>query len=349
MPDASRTAPNEDQKPIKRRKLVRVGYKSSRGTMFCGKIEDFLKSTVAHELTGKVQLIFTSPPFPLNTKKAYGNRQGEEFSKWLADLAPEFKKLLTPNGSIVMEMGNAWEPGKPVMSVLALQSLLEFLRKGTLELAQQFICYNPARLPSPAQWVNVDRIRLKDAYTHLWWMAPTDRPYADNRNVLQPYSKSMLDLLRTKKYNAGKRPSEHNIGEKSFLRDNSGAIPANVLTISNTGNGDVYQRYCRENEIKPHPARMPLALPEFFIKFLTKENDLVMDPFAGSNTTGAVAQRLNRRWVAVEANDDYVKSSRSRFMRLKAKKNDSHRTAEGPATRRNASQSRDGADRVPLH
>jgi site-specific DNA-methyltransferase (cytosine-N4-specific) len=294
--------------------------------MFQGTIEAFLQSPRSAEYAGKVQLIFTSPPFPLNRKKAYGNKQGEEFSTWLADLAPNLKKLLTPTGSIVMEMGNAWEPGRPVMSVLALESLLQFLKKGELQLAQQFICYNPARLPSPAQWVNVDRIRLKDAYTHVWWMAATDRPYADNRQVLTPYSKSMLHLLKTGKYNSGKRPSEHHIGKTSFLTKNKGAIPANVLTITNTGTGDVYQKYCRENGIKPHPARMPVALPEFFIKLLTKGDDLVMDPFAGSNTTGAVAQQLKRKWISVEAKDEYIESSKSRFVMRKVDTNDKQRT-----------------------
>ena len=311
------------------RKSIVIGYKTSRGIMFQGKIEAFLQSPRASMFAGKVQLIFTSPPFPLNRRKAYGNKQGEEFSQWLADLAPDLKKLLTPTGSIVIEMGNAWEPGRPVMSVLALESLLQFRKKGDLQLAQQFICYNPARLPSPAQWVNVDRIRLKDAYTHVWWMAATDRPYADNRKVLTPYSKSMLHLLETGKYNSGKRPSEHHIGKTSFLTKNEGAIPANVLTITNTGTGDVYQKYCREHGIKPHPARMPIALPEFFIKLLTKEGDLVMDPFAGSNTTGAIAQQLKRKWIAVEAEKGYVESSRSRFMRRKAKSDDLKRNAKG--------------------
>ena len=232
------------QAPQRKRKSVVIGYKTSRGTMFQGKIEAFLQSPRAAKYASKVQLIFTSPPFPLNRKKAYGNEQGEAFSTWLAGLASELKKLLTPTGSIVVEMGNAWEPGRPVMSVLALESLLQFLKKGDLCLAQQFICYNPARLPSPAQWVNVDRIRLKDAYTHVWWMSATDRPYANNRNVLTPYSKSMLHLLETGKYNAGKRPSEHHIGKKSFLKRNGGAIPANVLTITNTGTRDTYQAYC---------------------------------------------------------------------------------------------------------
>lgn len=322
-------------KKERKRKPVVVGYRTNRGVMFKGKIEDFLRSPRAAEYAGKVQLIFTSPPFPLNRKKAYGNKQGEEFSRWLADLAPDLKKLLTPTGSIVVEMGNAWEPKRPVMSVLALESLLQFLRKGDLQLAQQFICYNPARLPSPAQWVNVKRIRLKDSYTHVWWMAATDTPYADNRKVLNPYSKSMLNLLKTGKYNSGKRPSEHHIGRTSFLRKNGGAIPANVLTITNTGTGDAYQRYCRERGIKPHPARMPSALPEFFIKLLTKENNLVMDPFGGSNTTGAAAQKLGRRWIAVEAEEGYVRSSRSRFIKRKAKRDDDKRTASGHTGSRN--------------
>jgi len=323
----------------RKRKSVVIGYKTSSGIMFKGKIEDFLSSPRALEYAGKVQLIFTSPPFPLNRKKAYGNKLGEEFRKWLGDLAPGLKKLLSPKGSIVVEMGNAWEPKRPVMSVLALESLLEFRRKGDLQLAQQFICYNPARLPSPAQWVNVERIRLKDAYTNIWWMAATDKPYANNRKVLNPYSKSMLNLLKTRKYNSGKRPSEHHIGKTSFLRKNGGAIPANVLTIANTGAGDPYQRYCREQGIKPHPARMPSALPEFFIKLLTKKNGLVMDPFGGSNTTGAAAQKLERRWIAVEAEEEYVKSSRSRFMRRKAKPNDPKRTTAGHTGSRNGKRS----------
>jgi DNA modification methylase len=283
--------------------------------MYCCQSEDFFASSLAKRYAGKVQLIFTSPPFPLNRKKAYGNLRGDQYSAWLANFAVLFKNMLTPTGSIVLEMGNAWEAGQPVMSTLALEGLLEFLKQGSLKLAQQFICYNPARLPSPAQWVNVERIRLKDSYTHIWWMAATERPYADNRNVLKPYSTAMLNLLRTGRYNSGKRPSEHNVGKKSFLTNNNGAIPSNVLTFSNTGNADPYQTYCREHDLQLHPARMPIGLPEFFIKFLTKPGDLVLDPFAGSNTSGAAAESLKRRWVAIEPQKDYVSGSLGRFTR----------------------------------
>jgi site-specific DNA-methyltransferase (cytosine-N4-specific) len=291
----------------------RVAYRTDRGVMVRGSAEGFLASPLAKAHRGRVQLIFTSPPFPLNRKKRYGNLIGDAYVKWLADLAPELAKLLAPDGSIVMEMGNAWEPGEPVMSTLALRSLLAFLEKGGLHLCQQFICYNPARLPSPTQWVNVERIRVKDSYTHVWWMAPTKRPQADNRQVLKKYSVSMLKLLKAKKYNAGARPSQHNIGAKSFLKDNSGAIPSNVLILPNTRTNDEYQAYCRKRRLPLHPARMPIGLPEFFIKFLTKPKNLVLDPFAGSNTTGAAAEKLKRRWMAVEPCEDYVVGSSGRF------------------------------------
>lgn len=281
--------------------------------MLLGKVEDFFEAHLGKQRRGKAHLIFTSPPFPLNRKKKYGNLRGDAYIEWLAAFAQPMRRLLKPDGSIVLEMGNAWEPGKPVMSTLALRALLRFLDAGNLQLCQQFICYNPARLPSPAEWVNVRRIRVKDAYTHVWWMAPSDQPQADNRRVLRAYSAAMLELLRTKKYTSGKRPSQHDIGAESFLKDNGGAIPSNVLTISNTRNQDPYYTYCRERGLPLHPARMPMDLPEFFIKFLTRPGELVLDPFAGSNTTGAAAERLGRRWVSIEPNPDYVRGSIGRF------------------------------------
>jgi site-specific DNA-methyltransferase (cytosine-N4-specific) len=200
------------------------------------------------------------------------------------------------------------------MSTLGLEALLGFKKRGDLVLCQQFVWHNPARLPTPIEWVNKRRIRVKDSYTHVWWLAKGDHPVANNRRVLVPYSGSMRSLLKTGKYNSGKRPSEHNIGATSFLKDNGGAIPSNVLSISNTEGGDAYHAYCRSHGIKPHPARMPVALAEFFVKFLTRPGDLVLDPFAGSNTTGAAAERHGRRWVVVEAEPDFIDGSRGRFV-----------------------------------
>lgn len=292
---------------------MKVAYRTKYGVFYQGAIEKALCSKKFEKYKGKVNLIFTSPPFPLNRKKKYGNLQGEEYITWLADLGTLFRDYLTEDGSIVIEVGNSWEPRRPVMSTLALRSLLAFLDNGGYSLCQQFVWNNPAKLPSPVQWVNVERNRVKDSFTYIWWMGKTDSPKADNRNVLVEYSASMKSLLKSKKYNAGRRPSEHSIGEKSFLTNNQGAIPSSVITAANTHSGTNYQKYCKEHGLEPHPARMPATLPEFFIKFLTEPGDLVLDPFGGSNTTGAVAEQLNREWLSVELNEEYIKGSVGRF------------------------------------
>lgn len=303
------------------------------GHLYIGKSEDLLGGSLGSELRGKVQLIFTSPPFPLNQKKQYGNLQGDEYVNWLVSFAPLFADLLTPTGSIVMELGNAWEPGRPIQSLLPLQSLLNFVqhKDAHLRLCQEFICHNPARLPSPAQWVTIERVRVTDSYTHIWWMSKTDKPKADNRNVLRPYSHSTKQMHQRGTFNAGGRPSGHTVSKDSFLKDNGGSImqnvlemepiesqrgirlPTNAFSIAHTNSNDYYIRTCRENNVIPHPARMPLQLINFFIHFLTEPGDLVLDPFAGSNATGFCAQSAGRKWVSIEADQNYAQHSTIRF------------------------------------
>lgn len=316
-------------------------YETDLGAAYCGDSLKVLKSKPLQEHRGKVQLAFTSPPFPLNTKKSYGNLQGEAYIRWFAKFAPLLRDIVTEDGSIVIEIGNAWMPGQPTMSTHVLEAFLRFLKKGDLHLCQEFIWYNPARLPSPIEWVNKERSRVKDAFTRIWWMSPNPRPKADNRKVLREYSSSMKRLIETGKYNAGARPSEHHIGADSFKTNNNGAIPPNVggvdalpsldsiitpkgfaeyleettnlLKAANTLSSDGYRRFCLDRGAPIHPARMPSTLVEFFVKFLTDEGDTVLDPFAGSNTTGAVTQSLARRWLSVEADWTYAAHSVGRF------------------------------------
>lgn len=257
-----------------KKKRQKIYYKTKKGTYILGDSYKELQNGLATDLKGKVNLIITSPPFPLNNKKKYGNLQGEAYKEWFVSLAKIFENLLAKDGSIVIEIGNSWEPGRPVQSLLHLESLLGFVKRSNLRLVQEFICYNPSKLPSPAQWVTVNRIRTVDSYTHIWWIAKTDYPKADNSKVLRPYSKSMKQLLKRESYNSGKRPSEHVISDKSFLKNNGGSIahnffeiesldskrqvrlPHNVLSFSNTSSNEYYLNACRKNSIIPHPARM---------------------------------------------------------------------------------------------
>lgn len=315
-------------------KRITSSYTTKYGRMYCGESEEVLNKWPPSHYKSRIQLVFTSPPFPLNRKKKYGNLNGEEYIKWLASFGPILKEFLTEDGSIVIELGNAWEQGKPVMSTLPLKALLSFLEEAKLHLCQEFIVYNPAKLPTPAQWVNVERIRVKDAFTRVWWMSTNERPKANNKKVLTKYSDSMKDLLKRGTYNSGRRPSEHNIGKKSFLTDHGGAIPPNVLVssveemlpdlievlpIANTGSNSRFQKYCREHEIHLHPARMPTRLVEFFMDFLTDPGDIVLDPFAGSNTTGVVAEYMKRKWISIEAKPEYIEASQVRFTIPRAK------------------------------
>lgn len=297
-----------------RRKRPVTIYRAARGSVIIGKCETVLQTkTFRKKYLGKIKLIFTSPPFPLNKKKKYGNLQGEEYVKWLSAFGPLFAEYLTPDGSVVMELGNAWEPGSPTQSTLPYKALLGFLEAGKFKLCQEIIYHNPATLPAPAQWVTIERIRLKNSTSKLWWMSRVEKPDAHNSRVLTPYSKSMLKLLERGTYNSGKRPSEHNVSEKGFLKRHGGAIRPNLIQVSNTGNASAYQRFCNDEGITLHPARMPEKVPELFIQFLTKESEIVLDPFSGSNTTGMVADRLSRRWVSIEADPEYATSGLAWF------------------------------------
>ena len=292
---------------------IKTAYKTKLGHCYEGDIDNILKSKAFTKYKNKVDLILTSPPFPLNRKKKYGNLNGKEYLNWLAGFAVKVRDFLSEDGSIVIELGNSWEANDPVMSTLPLKALLEFQEKGKYYLCQHFIWFNTAKLPSPVQWVNIERVRVKDAFTHIWWLSKTPNPKANNRKVLEAYSESMKKLLKNKKYNSGHRPSEHLIGEKSFLKDNKGAIPSNVLIGANTQSTSKYIEHCKKNNIELHPARMPEFIPEFFINFLTDAGDLVFDPFGGSNTTGWIAEKLKRKWIAVDINESYIKGSEGRF------------------------------------
>jgi len=286
---------------------VEAYYETQSGAAFLGGSGQFL----THIRTGSINLILTSPPFALTRKKEYGNKSADEYVEWFLQFAPEFRRVLRGDGSLVVDFGGAYLPGAPVRSVYQFEVLVRLCREHGYYLAQEFFHYNPARLPAPAEWVNVRRIRVKDSVNVVWWLSKGEFPKANNRAVLRPYSSSMEHLLRNG-YKATLRPSGHDISG-NFSKRNRGAIPPNLLELANTESNSEYLRRCKAAGIRPHPARFPSAFADFFIRFLTDEGDVVLDPFAGSNTTGAAAETLGRRWIAFELHQKYLDGSRLRF------------------------------------
>jgi site-specific DNA-methyltransferase (cytosine-N4-specific) len=268
-----------------------------------------------HYLAGQekqsVDLIVTSPPFGLVRKKDYGNVESHDYLEWFKPFGKEFARVLKPTGSLVVDIGGAWIPGQPTRSLYHFELAIMLCRELGFHLAQELFWWNPSKLPTPAEWVTVRRIRVKDAVDVVWWFSPTPWPKASNKRVLAPYSDAMRGLLKNG-YRAKLRPSGHDISKK-FSWDNGAAIPPNLIAVPNTESNSYYLRFCEKHGIKPHPARFPAALPEFFVRMLTDRGDVVLDPFAGSCVTGEVSERLRRKWTCVEMREEYLRGALGRF------------------------------------
>lgn len=286
-------------------------YRTKLGKAIVGNSEDYLPQLESDS----VDLVMTSPPFALLRQKAYGNLDQSEYVDWLLSFGPLVKRILKPTGSFVIDLGGAYQKGLPIRSLYNFRTLIRLCDECGFHLAEEFFWHNPAKLPSPIEWVNKRKIRAKDSVNTIWWLSKTEFPKADVRNVLAPYSDRMKKLIEDpeKFYKAKKRPSGHDI-ETSFGKDNGGAIPSNLLQLPNTESNSAHIRLCKLFGFAPHPARFPKTLPTFFIKYLTDPDDLVVDIFGGSNTTGDAAEALSRRWLYVESDFEYAISSAFRFM-----------------------------------
>lgn len=269
---------------------------------------EYMRNSILDE---SVDLIFTSPPFALLRKKDYGNVEEDKYVAWFEKFAYEFFRILKPTGSLVIDIGGSWIPGQPTRSLYHFELLIMLCRKINFHLAQEFYWWNPSKLPTPAEWVNVRRIRVKDAVNCVFWLSKTPWPKASNKRVLAPYSDSMLDLIQNG-YQAKLRPSGHDISEK-FQRNNGGAIPPNLIALPNTESNSAYLRYCKKKNVKPHPARFPSRLPELFVRMLTDSGDTVFDPFGGSCVTGEVCENLQRNWTCCEIVPEYIEGAKGRF------------------------------------
>jgi len=262
-----------------------------------------------------VDLIVTSPPFGLVRKKSYGNKDADCYVEWFRPFAEGMRRVLKEQGSLVIDIGGAWKRGIPTRSLYHFELLITLCKDYGFHLCEEHYWWNPAKLPTPAEWVNIRRIRVKDAINCVWWLSQSPWPKASNKRILAPYSKSMRSLLKNG-YTPKLRPSGHDISDK-FSKDNGGSVPPNLIALANTESNGIYQDYCRANDLPIHPARFPSRIPEYFIRFLSDEGDLVVDPFAGSCVTGEAAESLKRNWICCELSEEYLKGARARFLGAK--------------------------------
>jgi hypothetical protein len=158
-------------------------YTGRRGSAYFGDSQEILPQVP----DDSVDLIFTSPPYALEFKKAYGNAGKDEYVSWFLTFARQFFRILKPEGSFVLNIGGSCNKGAPTRSLYHFKLLIALVEEVGFHLAQECFWYNPAKLPMPAEWVTVRRIRIKDSVEYLWWLSKTAWPKADNRKVLRPY------------------------------------------------------------------------------------------------------------------------------------------------------------------
>lgn len=286
-------------------------YQTKLGAAYCGDSRELITELA----DDSVNLVLTSPPFALQRQKDYRELAQHEYVDWLSGFAEALIPKLKSDGSLVIDLGGAYEKGTPSRSLYNFRVLLKLCDDLGYTLAQDFYWHNPSKLPSPIEWVNKRKLRAKDTVNTVWWFSKTPWPKADVSKVLAEYSDRMKKLLQDPEafYTPKLRPSGHDIST-GFGKDNGGAIPANLLQIPNSESNGVYLAGCKALGIKAHPARFPAKLPQFFIRMLTEPSDLVVDIFAGSNTTGMVAEQEGRRWMAFDERRDFLAASAFRFL-----------------------------------
>ena len=260
-----------------------------------------------------VDLLFTSPPYPILRGKAYGTWAVDEWLEWMGDLATDWRKMLRPTGSLMVNLGTVWQPGQPTVDPYIERFVIKMIDDLGFYLADRLYWHNPTKMAAPMPWVAIKRVRVKQSIEPVLWFSKEPNPKSDNRRVLQPYKEKTKQRYIGKKSDVVKRPSGYGLGENSFSKDNGGSIPHSLIIEPNSSSNDAYRRACRAAEMPIHPATFPSALPEFAIKLTTEPGDLVYDPFLGSATTAAAAENLGRRWVGSERSLAYLAGSAFRF------------------------------------
>jgi site-specific DNA-methyltransferase (cytosine-N4-specific) len=230
--------------------------------------------------TGCCTLVTFAPPFVRDDEET----APEPYLEWMSPLFDQFARILRPGGSVVMELGNQWARGTeiPKRSTISYEVLAHLFTRGGWHLLQELHWYNPGFLPTDRRWLD-DRIRFRDSVTPFYWMART----LDVR----------VDTSRVWGRQAGTLAS----------------ADGNLLAI---GDGPDDVDYVAQATASGHGEfldRQPAGIPRFFIDLLTVEDELVVDPFGGSCTTGMVAEQRSRRWICIEATTRSLQTARLRF------------------------------------
>jgi site-specific DNA-methyltransferase (cytosine-N4-specific) len=285
-------------------------YTTSLGSFLWGHAEDVISSLDR----GSVNLVFTSPPYPLLRKKEYGNLNGEAYLNWLEDILGLHLEALAPHASLLVNLGEAYEQrGSPALSTYREELTIRARKNLGLSLFGKYYWHNPSKPPA-GHWVTHAKCRPKNDAEEILWFAKTgESPRFYGENALRPYGATMRKLLERGGDSRAKRPSGHGDSKNGFSVDRGGSWPGQVISLPNAASNGPYFSFCRDHGLPPHPARFPEKLAHLMVSTHSQKGDLLFDPFGGSGTMAEMAEALERRWVVGERDLNYSISSIGRF------------------------------------
>lgn len=295
-------------------KLTLVAFSTRLGVALWSRVEDAFSAP----LDVPISLAITSVPYVLRKPRAYGGPQAHEYVDFIVRAMEPMVKNLRDGASICLNIGNdSFEPGSPARGLYRERLVIALHDRLGLSLMDTLIWNQIDRAPGPIQWASKQRVQLNYGYEPIVWL--TNNPSkvrSDNRRVLQPHTERHLALIAAggEKRTASYADDSHTIRASAFGKRTPGRIPRNVLNFAhNCKEHSHYRKRTRQLGLPVHGAMFPPALVKFLIEFLSEPGELVVDGFAGSLTTAAVAESLGRLWMASETIWEYIRGGAERF------------------------------------
>ena len=290
-----------------------IGFSTQLGVAVLGACD-----SVFSRIDSPITLILTSPPYPLNNPRKYGNVSEAQYVDWFCKVIEPVVKNMADGASLCLNISNdIFMPGSPERSMYCERLLLALHDRLGLRLMDRLIWENRSKPPGPIQYASKARTQLNVVYEPIYWLTNNPRAVkSDNRRVLLAHTERHLKLLSQggEQRRVINSDGAYSISPGAYGNPTNGRIARNILNFGHRcGAQSAYKKAAKAKGLAVHGAPMPLKLAQFLIEFLTQPGDLVVDPFAGSQTTADAAQRLGRRWLTAEIMAEYVLGGASRF------------------------------------
>ncbi len=245
-----------------------------------------------------IDMIITSPPYAERRKNVYGGISEEKYVEWFLPIGYEIKRILKPTGSFFLNIKPHTKKGERSLYVFDLVCKLK--RSVGFMFIEEY-CWTKNAFPGSLKG------RFKNAFEPVYHFTknPPNEITFNPVACGTPIKEESIARTFRKQCGAPKNGSGMTGMNTTNIRNLELARPSNVINVNNVSN--------QFSDKQLHPATFPEGLVEFFIKSFTNENGIVLDPFAGSGTTGIVCKKLNRQYILIDNMLEYVELMSNRL------------------------------------